>query len=184
MIFPMVPRGTISPLLSFPEERGSRLAAVCFGSLAQRSPVSRISILAFLDSLGKDVLKIFDANLRGTFYDRGTLEASLRRCNILKINESELSVLVEYGLCSETDSCRNLDVGVCSALSYPYLRSRRQLCILYHSRESGCPGELRAGRRCPGCGYRWGRRLLYWGLRGVYPLRTHHRTGACVGVLR
>ena len=97
----------IAPIV-LPEGTGSRLAAVCFGSLAQRSPVSRTSILAFLDSLGKDVLKIFDANLRGTFYDRETLEASLRRCNILKINESELSVLVGYGLCSETDSCRNL----------------------------------------------------------------------------
>ena len=56
----------IAPIV-LPEGTGARLAAVCFGSLAQRSPVSRTSILAFLDSLGKDVLKIFDANLRGTF---------------------------------------------------------------------------------------------------------------------
>ena len=40
--------------------------AVCFGSLAQRSPVSRATIQRFLDTMpdGEDQIKIFDINLR------------------------------------------------------------------------------------------------------------------------
>lgn len=86
--------------------------AVYFGSLAQRSPVSRSSVLGFLDSIDNtSCLKIFDANLRGgygKYYDRKILEESLSRCNLLKINEEELSVLMECGLCGDTDPCREL----------------------------------------------------------------------------
>jgi fructokinase len=61
--------------------------AVCFGSLAQRSEESRTTIQRFLDTVSKDSLKIFDINLRQQFYSRDIIEASLHRCNILKIND-------------------------------------------------------------------------------------------------
>lgn len=66
--------------------------AVCFGSLAQRNEVSRNTINAFLDRMpdGEGQLKIFDINLRQGFYTKDILESSLRRCNILKINDEEL----------------------------------------------------------------------------------------------
>lgn len=66
--------------------------AVCFGSLAQRSVVSRNTILRFLDAMpsGPDVLKVFDINLRQGFYSKEIICESLRRCNILKINDEEL----------------------------------------------------------------------------------------------
>lgn len=69
-----------------------RTRAVCFGSLAQRSPVSRNTILSFLDTMPKsdDVLKVFDINLRQGFYTKEIICESLRRCNILKINDEEL----------------------------------------------------------------------------------------------
>lgn len=69
--------------------------AVCFGSLAQRNPVSRQTIKSFLDDMPDDdrVLKIFDINLRQHFYSREVLEESLCKCNILKINDEELQVL-------------------------------------------------------------------------------------------
>ena len=67
--------------------------AVCFGSLAQRSPESRATILRFLDAAGPDCLKIFDINLRQQFYTRDIIEESLRRCNILKINDEELEIV-------------------------------------------------------------------------------------------
>lgn len=67
--------------------------AVCFGSLAQRSPESRATILRFLDAVGPDCLKIFDINLRQQFYTREIIEESLRRCNILKINDEELDIV-------------------------------------------------------------------------------------------
>lgn len=66
--------------------------AVCFGSLAQRSVVSRNTIQKFLDAMPKDedVLKVFDINLRQGFYSKEIICESLRRCNILKINDEEL----------------------------------------------------------------------------------------------
>lgn len=66
--------------------------AVCFGSLAQRSVVSRNTIMRFLDVMpaGDDVLKVFDINLRQGFYSKEIICESLRRCNILKINDEEL----------------------------------------------------------------------------------------------
>ena len=64
--------------------------AVCWGSLAQRHEVSRNTIHRFLDATPSTCLKIFDINLRQTFYDEEVIRASLKRCNILKINDEEL----------------------------------------------------------------------------------------------
>lgn len=66
--------------------------AVCFGSLAQRSVVSRQTINSFLDEMPQDdnVLKIFDVNLRQSFYTKEILCNSFSKCNILKINDEEL----------------------------------------------------------------------------------------------
>ncbi len=68
--------------------RNSR--AVCFGSLAQRNEVSRQTIHRFLDATPKDCLRIFDINLRQNFFSKEVIKESLRRCNILKINDEEL----------------------------------------------------------------------------------------------
>ena len=74
------------------EEIARSTRAVCFGSLAQRSVVSRNTILSFLDAMPRtdDVLKVFDINLRQGFYSKEIICESLRRCNILKINDEEL----------------------------------------------------------------------------------------------
>lgn len=66
--------------------------AVCFGSLAQRSIVSRETINRFLDAMPvtEDTLKIFDVNLRQGFYTKEILCNSFQKCNILKINDEEL----------------------------------------------------------------------------------------------
>ena len=65
--------------------------AVCFGSLAQRSVVSRETINQFLDAMPKEgTLKVFDINLRQGFYTKEILCNSFSKCNILKINDEEL----------------------------------------------------------------------------------------------
>ncbi len=66
--------------------------AVCFGSLAQRNVVSRETINRFLDVMPQndDSLVVFDVNLRQGFYTKDILCNSMRRCNILKINDEEL----------------------------------------------------------------------------------------------
>ena len=46
-----------------------------------------------MDSNGEDTYKIFDINLRQNFYTEEIIESSLKKCNILKINDEELSVI-------------------------------------------------------------------------------------------
>lgn len=64
--------------------------AVCFGSLAQRGPVSCDTIQKFLAATPHDCLKIFDINLRQNFYTKEIICQSLKSCDILKINDEEL----------------------------------------------------------------------------------------------
>lgn len=67
--------------------------AVCFGSLAQRSPASRRTIREFLRAVPAGCVRIFDINLRQHFYTREILADSLLLADVLKINDDELSVL-------------------------------------------------------------------------------------------
>ncbi len=66
--------------------------AVCFGTLAQRSAVSREAIDRFLTS-AQDALKLFDVNLRQDYYSRSMIENSLNRATALKLNSEELEIL-------------------------------------------------------------------------------------------
>ncbi len=69
----------------------------CFGSLAQRSEISRKTINEFLDNMPdkENVHKIFDINLRQHYYTRTIITDSLEKCNILKINDEELAIINE-----------------------------------------------------------------------------------------
>ena len=77
------------------EELAKQTRAVCFGSLAQRSVVSRETINRFLDTMpnGEERYKIFDINLRQNFYNKEIICQSMRKCNILKINDEELDTI-------------------------------------------------------------------------------------------
>lgn len=74
------------------EQLAERTKAICFGSLAQRNIVSRNTINRFLDAMPQtpDRLIVFDVNLRQGFYNKDILCNSMKRCNILKINDEEL----------------------------------------------------------------------------------------------
>ncbi|EOS08769.1 fructokinase [Phocaeicola sartorii] len=74
------------------EELAKNARSVCFGSLAQRSVVSRETINRFLNVMpdGEGRYKIFDVNLRQGFYTKEVLCNSMKKCNILKINDEEL----------------------------------------------------------------------------------------------
>lgn len=74
------------------ESLAERTTAVCFGSLAQRNVVSRNTINRFLDvvSRNEENLIVFDVNLRQGLYNKEILCNSMKRCNILKINDEEL----------------------------------------------------------------------------------------------
>ena len=72
------------------EAAAKRACAVCFGTLAQRNDVSRATIQQFLSTTSKECLKIFDINLRQTFYTKEIIKESLQACDVLKINDEEL----------------------------------------------------------------------------------------------
>ena len=81
-----------------------RTDAVCWGSLAQRSYVSRNTIRQFIEDMPKDALKVFDINLRQNFFTKEVIEASLEMCNILKINDEELVMVSRvFGALPESD---------------------------------------------------------------------------------
>lgn len=83
------------PYTSALEYLAHRTRAVCFGSLAQRSIVSRTTINHFIDAMPRttDTLVVFDINLRQNFYNKEIISESLHRCNILKINDEELEIV-------------------------------------------------------------------------------------------
>ena len=64
--------------------------AVCFGSLSQRSETSRLTIRRFLKASPPGALKIFDVNLRQSFYSQEILADSMRLADIVKLNNDEL----------------------------------------------------------------------------------------------
>ena len=72
------------------EEVAKNCSCVCFGSLAQRSSVSRQTIQKFIETTPESCLKIFDINLRQNFYTKDIICNSLKQANILKINDEEL----------------------------------------------------------------------------------------------
>lgn len=101
------------PFTSEIEELAHRTHAICFGSLAQRSCISRSTINRFLETMrdGEGIYKIFDINLRQSYYEKDVLQDSLLKCNILKINDEELKIvsqLFHISFKSVEDCCRAL----------------------------------------------------------------------------
>ncbi len=72
------------------EELSARADVVCFGSLAQRSPISASAIERFLKNVPKAGLRICDVNLRQSFYSHEILRRSFQHADIVKLNEEEL----------------------------------------------------------------------------------------------
>ena len=101
------------PYTAHLEALAENTKAVCFGTLAQRNVVSRNTIHRFLDAMPQtdDSLVVFDVNLRQGFYNNEILCNSMKRCNILKINDEELvtiSRMFGYPGIDLQDKCRIL----------------------------------------------------------------------------
>jgi fructokinase len=72
------------------QKLASTADAVCFGSLAQRSPQSRATIRLFLQEVSRGTTRIFDVNLRQHFFSAENLSDSLKLADIVKFNQEEL----------------------------------------------------------------------------------------------
>ena len=86
-----------------------RTDAICFGTLAQRSEVSRNTIHEILSLVPQDAYRILDINIRQHFYSKELIEESLQLANVFKMNDDELSLLRNYFSLEgydEDDACR------------------------------------------------------------------------------
>lgn len=89
----------------------ARTKAVCYGSLAQRSPVSRKTIMRFIAAMDDDTERIYEINLRQHFYSLEVIEESLRVATMLKLNDEEIVVVAKLlGLAdgSQEEQCREI----------------------------------------------------------------------------
>lgn len=75
------------------EDLAPRIDAVCFGTLGQRQSRARETIIRFLKRTRTDALRIFDVNLRHSFFTAEMLRQSLEVATIVKLNSDELSTV-------------------------------------------------------------------------------------------
>src|SRR5579863_8753005 len=86
------------------ERLAGQADAVCFGSLAQRSPQSRETTRNFLRASSPAAVHIFDVNLRGDFFSRELLAESMSLADIVKLNDEELPRIMKLvGLVHSND---------------------------------------------------------------------------------
>jgi fructokinase len=82
-----------------------RADALCFGSLAQRSRVSRQTIQALVAQSSETCIRVFDVNLRAPFYSGEVIEESLDLATVVKMNDAEAPRVLEMlGLLDQSDS--------------------------------------------------------------------------------
>lgn len=83
----------------------------CYGTLAVRNKKSFETLKEAIYLCSKDALKFYDINLRPPFYKKETIEQLLKLCDVLKINDEELSIVQSKFV------NKNLDVdGICHYL--------------------------------------------------------------------
>ena len=69
--------------------------AVCFGTLGQRSGVSKDTIQKFAGLTNPNCLRIFDVNLRQNYFSAEILRESFSLANVAKLNHEELPIIAE-----------------------------------------------------------------------------------------
>ncbi len=74
-------------------KKASSASAITFGTLAQRSPVSRATTQALLKAASESAWKVYDINLRQKFWSKELIEESLQLANVFKINDDEMDLL-------------------------------------------------------------------------------------------
>lgn len=76
------------------ERRIHSADAVCFGTLGQRSSVSRSTIRSCVKAArDAGIVRVLDINLRSPFYDDATIRESIQLASILKLSDEELPVV-------------------------------------------------------------------------------------------
>ena len=88
-----------------------KASAVCFGSLAQRNPVSRATIRAFLSALPSFAIPIFDVNLRQSYFSAEIIHDSIRHAKVLKLNHEEFPRFLDLVQCPAKNGASDVDLA-------------------------------------------------------------------------
>ena len=104
--------------------------AICFGSLAQRTPTGRRAIQEFLGAARPETVRIFDVNLRQAFFTKEILTESMKFADIVKLNHEELPRIMELFGLEHRDE-------IASADSLVELHHLKLVCVT-----RGCRGSL------------------------------------------
>ncbi|OHB66183.1 MAG: hypothetical protein A2Y77_04635 [Planctomycetes bacterium RBG_13_62_9] len=75
-------------------ETAERADCLCFGTLAQRAPRSRETLMGLMER-AQGALMFLDINLRKACYDQRRVAFSLQQADVLKLNEDEAHALGE-----------------------------------------------------------------------------------------
>jgi len=78
----------------------SEADAFVFGSLVTRNDTSRETLYQLIE---KAKFNVFDINLRQPFYSPEIIEYLLGKCNLLKLNETELGLIITWFLNENTE---------------------------------------------------------------------------------
>ncbi len=165
-------------------DAAGRAAAICFGTLAQRSPVSRETIHATLAVCPDKCLIVYDVNLRQQWYQREWIERSLHQATIAKLNREEadvLSSLLEIG----TGDLHKFAATVCQQfeVSLVCMTRAEQGCLLVTADETvDVPGRTVDVVDAVGAGDAFAAALIACRLWG-WPLRNSAEFANAVGGL-
>lgn len=85
------------------ENLSGQADAVCYGSLAQRSLISAETIDRFLNNTRKGTLKVFDVNLRQSFYNKDILHKLFLKADIAKLTDQEIRRVASLFLSDHVD---------------------------------------------------------------------------------
>lgn len=77
--------------------------AVVFGTLAQRCPTSRATVQRFVEA-AQQAVRLFDVNLRVTFFDADSLRRGVELATAIKLNADELPIVLRLLNLAETST--------------------------------------------------------------------------------
>jgi fructokinase len=115
--------------------------AICFGTLAQRSKVSRAAIQKAVSATSDSCLRVLDINLRPTMTDPKVFQQSLEVANVLKLSDEELPVLAkQFSLTGDVQSKLRALQERFELTAVAYTRGAHGADLIRGDEISHCPG--------------------------------------------
>lgn len=157
--------------------------AICFGSLAQRSPVSRDSIHAAIAAARPECLIVFDVNLRQNWWDIDGIVRSMRCAQIMKLNHDEVAALAPLlGAPAQADDFACFVQQEFGVTSVCITRAEHGCLLIKGSERIDLPGIKVHVVDAVGAGDAFSAALIMATLRG-WPLRSAGELANQVGAL-